>query len=104
MKVKLAFGTGSMVDNLTGNSIHQLANPVYNIGLGVNPAVIGAVLAVGRLLDAVTDPIIGGYSDNFRSRWGRRRPLIVAGAFLTGPILLAMFFCPRGWRKGAAAG
>lgn len=97
MKVKLAFGTGSMVDNLTGNSIHQLANPVYNIGLGVNPAVIGAVLAVGRLLDAITDPVIGSFSDNFRSRWGRRRPLIVAGAFLTGPILLAMFFCPRGW-------
>ncbi len=97
LKTKLAFGVGSMVDNLTGNSIHQLANPVYNIGLGVNPAVIGAVLAVGRLLDAVTDPIIGGVSDNFRSRWGRRRPLIIAGAFLTGPIILATFFCPRGW-------
>ncbi len=97
LKTKLAFGVGSMVDNLTGNSIHQLANPVYNIGLGVNPAVIGAVLAVGRLLDAVTDPMIGGFSDNFRSRWGRRRPLIIAGAFLTGPIILATFFCPRGW-------
>ena len=97
LPTKLAFGAGSLVDNLTGNAIHQLANPVYNIALGVNPAVIGAILAVGRLLDAVTDPLIGGFSDNFRSRWGRRRPLIIAGAFLTGPILLAMFCFPRGW-------
>lgn len=97
LRTKLAFGAGSLVDNMTGNSIHQLANPVYNIGLGVNPAVIGAILAIGRLLDAVTDPLVGGFSDNFRSRWGRRRPLIIAGAFLTGPILLAMFFFPRGW-------
>jgi GPH family glycoside/pentoside/hexuronide:cation symporter len=101
MKTKLAFGAGSLVDNLTGNSIHQLANPVYNIALGVNPALIGTVLAIGRLLDAVTDPIIGNISDNFRSRHGRRRPLIVAGALLTGPILLAMFCIPRGWSPGA---
>ena len=101
LKVKAAFGAGSLVDNLTGNSIHQLANPIYNIALGVNPAVIGMVLAIGRLFDAVTDPIIGNFSDNFRSRFGRRRPLIIAGACLTGPILLAMFFCPRGWSPTA---
>lgn len=96
VKTKLAFGAGSIVDNLTGNSIHQLANPIYNIALGVNPAVIGMVLAVGRLFDAITDPIIGNFSDNFRSRWGRRKPLIVVGALLTGPLLLAMFCFPRG--------
>ena len=96
LKTKLAFGAGSIVDNLTGNSIHQLANPIYNIALGVNPALIGTVLAIGRLFDAITDPIIGNFSDNFRSRWGRRRPLIIAGALLTGPLLLAMFCFPRG--------
>jgi glycoside/pentoside/hexuronide:cation symporter, GPH family len=96
-RTKFAFGVGALVENLAANSLHQLANPIYNIVLGVNPAVIGAILAFGRLLDALTDPPIGHFSDNFRSRWGRRRPLIVAGALLTGPILLAMFFCPRGW-------
>ena len=96
LKTKLAFGAGSIVDNLTGNAIHQLANPIYNIALGVTPAVIGIILAIGRLFDAITDPVIGNFSDNFRSRFGRRRPLIVAGALLTGPILLAMFCMPRG--------
>ena len=98
---KAAIGAGSLVDNLGGTAVHQLANPVYNILLGVNPAVIGAILAVGRLIDAVLDPAIGNFSDNFRSRFGRRRPLIAIGAIVTGPLFLLMFFCPMGWSSTA---
>jgi GPH family glycoside/pentoside/hexuronide:cation symporter len=97
VREKAAMGVGTLVDNLGATAVHQLANPVYNIILGVNPAVIGAVLAIGRLLDAVADPAIGSYSDNFRSRFGRRRPLIAFGALVTGPLFLLLFFCPRGW-------
>jgi glycoside/pentoside/hexuronide:cation symporter, GPH family len=99
-RTKIAFGLGAIVDNLAATGVHQLANPIYNIVLGINPAIIGTVLAAGRLFDAITDPIIGGFSDNFRSRFGRRRPLIVAGAILTGLMFGAMFFSPRGWSTG----
>lgn len=101
VREKAAIGVGSLVDNLCGTGVHQLANPVYNILLGVNPAVIGGILAVGRLIDAVLDPAIGTFSDNFRSRFGRRRPLIAFGAIVTGPLFLAMFFCPLGWSTTA---
>lgn len=101
LREKAAIGVGSLVDNLGGTAVHQLANPVYNILLGVNPALIGAVLAIGRLIDAVLDPAIGAYSDNFRSRFGRRRPLVAFGALVTGPLFLLMFFCPRGWSATA---
>lgn len=101
LREKAAMGVGSLVDNLGGTAVHQLANPVYNILLGMNPAVIGVVIAVGRLIDAVLDPAIGSYSDNFRSRFGRRRPLIAFGALVTGPLFLLLFFCPRGWSPGA---
>ncbi len=50
----------------------------------------GALLAamiVGRLVDAVADPLVGFWSDRIRTRWGRRKPFIVVGA----PLLTIMF-------------
>ncbi|MCP4753989.1 MAG: MFS transporter [Proteobacteria bacterium] len=54
---------------------------------------IGIILAGGRILDAVTDPLVGYISDNARTRWGRRKPFI----FVSTPILFASFvlvWCP----------
>ncbi|MBW7895500.1 MAG: MFS transporter [Opitutaceae bacterium] len=96
-KTKALFGISLTADNTMGNGAHQLVNPIYNIALGVNPAWLGMVLAGGRLFDAVIDPFVGNFSDNFRSRFGRRRPLIVAGAALCGIAFLLMFSMPRGW-------
>ena len=50
-------------------------------------AAFAAVLAGGRILDAVSDPLIGYLSDNTRSRWGRRKPYI----FVSTPILFLAF-------------
>ena len=72
------------------NVISVLAIPIYSIALGVSPALIGIALMIPRLWDAFSDPIMGHISDNFRSRWGRRRPLILLGAvllFITFPLL-----------------
>jgi glycoside/pentoside/hexuronide:cation symporter, GPH family len=78
---KLAWGMGGMTNDLI-NVISVLAIPIYSIALGVNPALIGIALMIPRLWDAFSDPIMGHISDNFRSRWGRRRPLILLGAVL----------------------
>ena len=50
-------------------------------------AAIGIILAGGRILDAVTDVLIGYVSDRTRSRWGRRKPYI----FISTPILFLAF-------------
>ena len=50
-------------------------------------AVLGIILAGGRILDAVTDPLVGYMSDHTRSRWGRRKPYI----FISNPILFIAF-------------
>jgi GPH family glycoside/pentoside/hexuronide:cation symporter len=88
---KLAFATGvgfeSFAIQLPTNTLFM---PFFNIGLGLNPVVRGVVLMVFRIWDAITDPIIGNYSDNARTRWGRRRPFIVGGgiaAALVFPLL-----------------
>lgn len=53
-------------------------------------ALIGVLMTVASLWDAVIDPFIGHWSDTLRSRWGRRRPfLVLASPFiLLGAVLL----------------
>ncbi len=70
--------------------------PAFYAGdLGLGLAVVGYVLFVARLLDTVTDPLIGMLSDRYRTRFGRRRPWVVAACPL---LILASFmlFVPTG--------
>jgi glycoside/pentoside/hexuronide:cation symporter, GPH family len=61
----------------------------YDTYIGLETAAVGAVISVAALFDAVTDPAMGYASDRFRTRWGRRRPWVLAGA----PFLaLALYF------------
>jgi glycoside/pentoside/hexuronide:cation symporter, GPH family len=61
----------------------------YTDDLGLSAALLGWVILVGRLWDAVTDPLVGYVSDRTRSRWGRRRPYFVLSAV---PLWLAFYF------------
>ncbi|MFC1754266.1 MFS transporter [Thermoproteota archaeon] len=69
---------------------------VLNLGLGVNPALVGLVGAIPRLIDAISDPVTGYISDNLRTRWGRRRPLIFFGAIVGGICYALMFQLYKG--------
>jgi Na+/melibiose symporter-like transporter len=51
----------------------------YASELGLPLAAVGAAIAASRLLDVVTDPLIGSLSDRFSTRWGRRKPWILLG-------------------------
>ncbi len=47
----------------------------------------GLFLGVSRVIDALTDPLVANWSDNFRGRWGRRIPFVAAGG-----VPLTVFF------------
>lgn len=93
---KLAWGAGGLTENLV-NSIDALVFPIFSIGMGVSPALLGIARAVPRLVDAFTDPIMGNVSDNCRTRWGRRIPFIFIGAILVGLIRPLIFMPNRNW-------
>lgn len=92
---KFAWGMGGFADFVMANTIVYLAMPIYNLGLGVSAALVGLALGLPRILDAFTDPFIGNMSDNTRSRWGRRRPYILIGAILSGPLYAAIWMPPK---------
>lgn len=97
----VAYAGGYAVGNLTEHVLTFLANPVFAVILGVSPAAVGMILALGRLWDAFSDTFIASVSDNFRSKWGRRRPFILVGGLLMGLTFAAVYWFPEGWSPQA---
>ncbi len=102
----LLYASGSLASNLLFQSLAAwlffLYAPPSDSGRArlVPIGIVGGVLLVGRLAEAVYDPLIGHWSDVTHTRWGRRIPFIVAGA----PVAAALFFllwAPPFWRPHA---
>jgi len=62
MGAKFSYGLGSIVNNLLGGAIGFMSI-VLNVGLGINPALVGTLQAIPRFTDALTDPVTGYISD-----------------------------------------
>ena len=93
MKTRILWGFGGLSDNLMFNVTHFLFLYVYVNYFKMDPALAGISLAIPRFFDAITDPMLGNFSDNFRSKWGRRRPLIFIGVIACA-ILLPLHWTP----------
>ena len=93
LKVRMGWGLGGLADNYIMNSFIVLVMPVYNIALGMDAVLLGWATFIPRFTDAIADVWIGNMSDNTRTRWGRRRPYIFAGAILSA-IVLPMLWIP----------
>ncbi|WP_100656863.1 MFS transporter [Alteromonas flava] len=93
--LKCVYGFGAIVNNLLAAAIGGMVI-VLNLGLSMNPALVGLLGALPRLTDAITDPLMGYISDRTRSRWGRRRPYIFCGAILTGIFFIILWQLPEG--------
>lgn len=92
---KFVYGLGALTNNLLGAAIGTMII-VLNLGLGMNPALVGLLASLPRLTDAITDPLMGYISDHTKSRWGRRRPYIFGGAIAAGVIFTLLWQLPTG--------
>ncbi len=89
-----AWSIGSVGSTYAMASINSLALPIYNIALGVDAVKLGWAMSLPRIIDSFFDPWLGWRSDNTRTRWGRRRPYIVAGALPLALLALFMWIPP----------
>lgn len=79
-----------------GGFVGGLKNFVFVMELGVAPKLIGILDFILSMMSAVVGPLLGQFGDNFRSRWGRRRPLILLGGAPMVLILCATYAFPTG--------
>ncbi len=61
----------------------------------IAPATVGVIFALGRVWDAVSDPIVGTWSDRTRTRLGRRRPWMLAAIPVLGIAFAAVWIPPQ---------
>jgi glycoside/pentoside/hexuronide:cation symporter, GPH family len=100
---KVTYGAGGAVDWFTTGLTGRLYMPVFNLGFGVAPQMLGLIMMIYRIWDAITDPIMGNISDNTRTRWGRRRPYILIGSILIAIISPLLYRPPTQWGTNGVA-
>lgn len=81
----------SLVTSVTALPMALFIPAFYADDLGVPLASVGIAIALSRLLDVVTDPLIGKLSDRLRLRVGRRKPWMVLGLPLFAVSLWKVF-------------
>ncbi|MGD1857828.1 MAG: MFS transporter [Leptolyngbyaceae cyanobacterium] len=91
---KLAYGAGDMGAGLTSNLLAFSFLIFLTNVAGLDPLVAGTVLLIGKIWDAVNDPVVGMLSDRTRTRWGRRYPWIVLTGIPFGITFLLNWVVP----------
>ena len=86
---KLAYGFGAVGDGVKNNGFEYFLLLYYGQVLGVDFALVGAALLIAMIVDGFTDPIVGYWSDNVRTRFGRRHPFMYAAII---PVGIAYYF------------
>lgn len=98
---KLAYGFGSVAYGAEDNGFSFFLLLFYSQVIGLDAGLVGLALALALLLDAFINPVIGYWSDNFRSKWGRRHPFMYAAAIPAAVGYSFIWSPPAGWSHQA---
>ncbi|XOV82661.1 MAG: MFS transporter [bacterium] len=93
---RLGYATGTLSFTTKDVAFGSFVLFYYVSVVGLSGTLAGAVLFIALAWDAVTDPIIGSLSDNLRSRWGRRHPLMAVSGMPLAICLFLLFSVPDG--------
>lgn len=94
LRTRLAYGAPNFGVAVVGVPILVYLPRFYSDVVGVPVVWIGVAFVLGRVLDAVTDPMVGLLSDRSRSAAGRRRPWIAWGCLPLALLSLALYVPP----------
>ena len=91
---KFCYGLGDTSANIFMGMTMMFLSIYYTDVFKLNPAAMGTLFLITRLIDAINDPVIGSLSDRTRSRLGRYRPWLLWFALPYGLSCAAVFFSP----------
>ena len=92
---KLAYGSGDMGPAITANILVFFLLYFFTNVAGLPAGLAGSILAIGKIGDAINDPIAGILSDRTRTRWGRRIPWMLFGSIPFGIFFFLQWIVPH---------
>lgn len=93
---KAMYGLGSTAEAMVYTTTASFLLIYYNQVRGLDPSHVGVALAIGLIVNAIFDPLVGSWSDRTRSRWGRRHPFMFASILPAAICFFALFNPPNG--------
>ncbi len=94
VSIYMGYGAGQIGGQILRDT-PALILPIYmTTVLGLEPALAGLVIMIAKVWVVVADPIAGVISDRTNTRWGRRRPFILAGGLVAALSFLLLFIPP----------
>lgn len=91
---KLAYGAGDLGTAITTNILSFFLLFFFTNVAGLDAALAGMVLLIGKIFDAINDPIVGVLSDRTKSKLGRRLPWMIYAAIPFGISFFAQWLVP----------
>jgi GPH family glycoside/pentoside/hexuronide:cation symporter len=77
-----SYGVTALPLAMLGLPLYIYLPTFYAQSVGLNVTLVGIILFISRFTDVITDPLVGIYSDTFKSRYGKRKPFLVIGAIV----------------------
>lgn len=91
---KFAYGLGDTASNFFFQTFNIFLLYYYTDIFGLGAAAVGTMFLVTRVIDCVTDPLMGAVADRTKTRWGRYRPWLLWMAVPYGLLGYVMFANP----------
>lgn len=92
---KIGYGLGDTASNFIFHTVNVFLFFYYVDVMGMGAAAIGTLFLVARLLDTVTDPLMGTIADRTKTRWGKYRPYLLWLAVPFGICGFLLFAVPE---------
>jgi glycoside/pentoside/hexuronide:cation symporter, GPH family len=101
LATRVAYGFGAGAYGIKDGGFSYFLLLFYSQVIGVDARLVGLAITAALVVDAISDPIVGYWSDNFRSRWGRRHPFLYFSAIPTAASYFLIWNPPAGWSQTA---
>jgi len=102
LRIKLLFSTGDLSTSIPLAIVMFFQLYFLTDVAGLRPDLAGWSVGISRIWDAINDPLFGLLSDRLRTRWGRRRVLLLFGAVPLGLSFMLMWVVPPLGQLGLA--